>query len=446
MFRTIELKDLKPNPKRDFTVDPLDADVVAKLKESIKEHGFWSGVTARRHNGEIQVAAGWHRCKAAIAAGEREAQIFIGDFDDRDMVRVYASENATQRGNSSTALAGTVASAVRYLAKAIMTGEVVSQKFLGKDDLAKVQGNITSQRGLGEDIILRFLTDIPGINSGVVQQQLANIKASGDYARIIGEVTAEIEEEHKEAIKAMERAEKERIAAAEAAERAEQERKDAAAKVKAAKEERDRARAIEAQKKAEIAAHEAEKRRQKMEKDAAEFDALRTTVETARNAADVANDRDITFDFEGVAAVLQNPLQVDVFRKAVTSDSIRPYLAVSKQASLATRLAKMAKDQDAELSGTFIRQNIGSMILDVKGVERKLDREDREKLKVHNWESRAKDYQHDFSRSVRFAYGIAQDIIRHNKMRPAGSEFYRSGEFSNALDTARQLCKLLSQL
>jgi hypothetical protein len=45
------------------------------------------------------------------------------------MIRVYARENATQRGNSSTAVAGTVASAVRFLAKGIMTGSIVTEKF-----------------------------------------------------------------------------------------------------------------------------------------------------------------------------------------------------------------------------------------------------------------------------------------------------------------------------
>jgi hypothetical protein len=35
-----------------------------------------------------------------------------------------------------------------------------------------------------------LLHDIPGINKNVVMQQLATLKASGDYARIIGDVQA----------------------------------------------------------------------------------------------------------------------------------------------------------------------------------------------------------------------------------------------------------------
>jgi len=47
---------------------------------------------------------------------------------------------------------------------------------------------ITGESGIGREIVLRFLAGIPGINAGNVEQQLANLKASGDYARIIREV------------------------------------------------------------------------------------------------------------------------------------------------------------------------------------------------------------------------------------------------------------------
>ena len=46
------------------------------------------------------------------------------DRDDAWMVEVYAGENVTQRGSNGVAEAGSVAAAVRWLAKAILTGEV----------------------------------------------------------------------------------------------------------------------------------------------------------------------------------------------------------------------------------------------------------------------------------------------------------------------------------
>jgi len=54
------------------------------------------------------------------------------------MIRVYARENATQRGLSSTALTGTVASAMKYIAKGIVTG--AAQAFLRDFDLPAGRG------------------------------------------------------------------------------------------------------------------------------------------------------------------------------------------------------------------------------------------------------------------------------------------------------------------
>lgn len=191
----VDLRDLKPNPMRDFAVDPLDKEQVAKLKKSIEDYGFWEGVTGRKTKNGIEVAAGWHRVKAAIASNKVEqANIFLGDFDDKDMAIIYATENATQRGNTSTAVAGSVASAVRFLAKAVMTG--TSEEFFGGSrGLETVRGQMTTDRGIGRDVIVRLLHNVPGINDGSVQQQLANLRKSGDYARIMKEVQKEIAKE-----------------------------------------------------------------------------------------------------------------------------------------------------------------------------------------------------------------------------------------------------------
>jgi hypothetical protein len=60
---------------------------------------------------------------AALEAGITEVGLFVAEgMDDAAMIRVYARENATQRGQSSTALTGTVAAAMKYVAKAILTG------------------------------------------------------------------------------------------------------------------------------------------------------------------------------------------------------------------------------------------------------------------------------------------------------------------------------------
>jgi hypothetical protein len=193
----VNLRDLKPNPTRDFTVDPIDKKVVRQLQKSIEEDGFWGGVVCRKHNGDIEIAAGQHRVEAALAAEIEKADVFVGkDMDDAAMVRVYARENATQRGNTGTAQIGTVASAVRLLAKEIITGHVPSIDGTSPKSLETLRGQIKSSKGLGVDVIMRLLKGIPEINEPIVQQQIGILKASGNYARILKEIGVEIEEEH----------------------------------------------------------------------------------------------------------------------------------------------------------------------------------------------------------------------------------------------------------
>jgi hypothetical protein len=86
------------------------------------------------------------------------------------MIRVYARENATQRGNTSTALAGTVASAIRYLAKGILTGtfSTIGDKPV---DVASARGNLTSDKGLGERLVLEFVA-VDGDRRGATDRVL----------------------------------------------------------------------------------------------------------------------------------------------------------------------------------------------------------------------------------------------------------------------------------
>ncbi len=119
--------------------------------------------------------------KGELAAGKVFCDaLFIGNIDDVGMIRIYARENASQRGNGSTAVAGTVASAIRFKAREAFLG--LSPKIGRKSDV-------------GEPEITEFLDGIPGVNEGTVKAQLANLKASGNYARIINEVQAQVGEE-----------------------------------------------------------------------------------------------------------------------------------------------------------------------------------------------------------------------------------------------------------
>jgi hypothetical protein len=62
-------------------------------------------MTCRQVNGHIEIGAGHHRVRAAPKAGIKTADVFVGEFDDAAMIQVFATENATQPVNTSTAVA-----------------------------------------------------------------------------------------------------------------------------------------------------------------------------------------------------------------------------------------------------------------------------------------------------------------------------------------------------
>jgi hypothetical protein len=457
----LELKKIEPNPFRDFAIDPIDDAVVEQLKQSIKENpaGFWGGIVCRKspHNG-IELAFGHHRVRAAIAAGIREDDIkVVHGITDADMIKMYATENATQRGNSGTAIAGTVAAALRFLAKAIMTGAKVSKIFDTLQEQAQAEAAVASSQGIGQRVIVRFLADVPGVNDGSVQQQLANLKASGDYARIIRDIQEEIEEENKEAIKQAEAAEAARIKAEEEQRKAEQRqkeaeeaRKKAAALAKAAKEEADKRRAeaaakraVEEEQKAKAMQRLAEERRKEAEAKSKEFDALRKTQATAHKAADKAEERDKTFDFEGVAKHLKTASHIAVFRELATGEGAKPYLKVSQQAALAKRLVQAAGA--SELSGRFIRENFMAMLGNAKSAVAKYKAEDRDAIARASWSARAKTLQEDFARNARGALAAAMNLAEHDKKRPRDLTLHVTSEFRNAISNLERAVALIKK-
>lgn len=135
----------------------------------------------------------------------RGAEVFVGDFDDEATIRVYAKENATQRGNHSAAVAGSVLAAVHFLATDLLTGAkyvrthggggsgVITPTPLSDDEiLALIAQFLNPKQGIGRRLIAHFLDGVPGINEEIVRAQLANLKASGDYARVIELVHQEL--------------------------------------------------------------------------------------------------------------------------------------------------------------------------------------------------------------------------------------------------------------
>jgi hypothetical protein len=84
-------------------------------------------------------------------------------------------------------MTGTVAAALRYLAKSILTGKV-GDEIITKFDLPTLRRRLLGEDGMGRRVLASFLQGIPGISAQVLQHQLANLKASGDYARLMAEM------------------------------------------------------------------------------------------------------------------------------------------------------------------------------------------------------------------------------------------------------------------
>jgi ParB-like nuclease domain len=373
----VDLQTLQPNPMRDFQVDPMSQEIVDRLKESIEEDGFWGGIICRKlPNGTLQIGAGHHRVAAALEAGYTIADVTVReDLDDTGMIRVYARENATQRGNAGTAPTGAIASTVRMLAKAMLTDTLehtlknfsVSQKEIS---LPQARGHFLGQNGMGREIVSLFLQDIPGMNTGIVQAQLALLKESGHYDRIIQEVKEEIEREHQDALERAAQAQRLREEAETQEREAEAKRQAAAAEAKAAREEDDRLRAGEAAKKAQTEAKLAKKRRKEAETEAAKFDALRQkAAQAAEDAAKAASHtREVAFHYDGVSTVFTNGHQLGVFRELVTSDQGKQLIAYEDQPAFARQIKAQAEEQGEELTGEFIRRAFTYRVIE-EGIE-----------------------------------------------------------------------------
>ncbi len=365
----------------------------------------------------------------------------------------------TQRGNSDTALAGSVAAAVRVLAKMLMTwtGKGGLAKF-NQTSLAVLRGHLESENGLGHSAVLQLLgEDIPGINTSSVKPQLTSLKMSKDYSRIIGEVRDEIEVENREALKALAKIEKQRREAEEAERKAEEEAKAAAARKKAAKEEADRMRAEEAHQKAEAEAALAEKRRLEAEAAMKEFEALKRTRDTADAAATKSKASDDKRDEEKIGLdprvrkLFDVPSHVEMFRRVVTAEGIRPYLPVENQFAMAKHVLaewekvrarrKAAGKAEGVLTAEFIRDTITQEAIAPKQYKRKVEKEEREARERSAAIEKVKRLLADFERHCNGLWRAGYELHEYitGKKWPKGTALPLSGGFAESVKHAREI-------
>lgn len=321
----IPLREIHANPYRDFDLHPIDQVQVERLKASINADGFWSSVTARKAADGYEVAYGHHRIEAAKSLGLDTVPIEVRELDDWQMVRMLASENATQRGSTSAACLDAVAAISRVLAYSLLRwDEATFAKNLAKVgiDYASCRGRLEAGSGIGHDCIRSFATK-DAFSDAQVQAALGTLKDSGRMASIIAAASA--------------KAGSELQAEQEAAERA-----------LAAAKEREAVAATDGERVAATKATKAATR---------EVGNRKKSTESTAKAAAAIERNPIVYDAR-CAQLFKIDSHAATFRQIVTGETFQAYLPLDRQFEFAQDvLAKIKENQPnkKEVTATDIR-------------------------------------------------------------------------------------------
>ena len=382
----VQLKTLQPNPHRDFTVDPISDAAVAALKQSIKQDGFWGGAVVTKIDGEMFIACGHTRTRAAIESGIKEADLYVvPDMSDEQLIRIYARENSTQRGNNSSAIAGTVASALKYLAR---------QAFGSGSENSEPRSRGISQ-GIGAPQILEFLGENV-LKRSDIEQQLANLKSSGDYARILEEVQEELEEEVGETL-------------------AELEEK------------------VETAKRADVKAKVEEQ--------------IASVIKKQEKLAEIIEkNSERTFDLEGVSKHLNVTSHLTTFRELCEKHS--KLLPVRSQAGLAKALvASAAKNsRNGEVTSRYISEAFIDQLTGAKRVQGQIDKEESDRLSRQSWNNRADSYQTHAAAGARMFNNNIFSLAELHKTKPKGVTLHLNTDLRNAVADVKETLARLAKI
>lgn len=133
----LSLNELRSNPyqpRKNF-----DEKALTELANSIKEHGVFQPIIAKKSIKGYEIIAGERRVKASILAGKETIPAIIRDFSDQDMMEIALLENL-QREN------------LNALEEALAYKKLLDELSLTQDALAKRLGksrsHITNMLGL----------------------------------------------------------------------------------------------------------------------------------------------------------------------------------------------------------------------------------------------------------------------------------------------------------
>lgn len=141
----VKIKDLEPNPFREWENFQLNKGIVEMLKNSIQETFFWENMIGRKNNGKLEIAYGHHRLKALrelYPDGEKEFNIPIYPLNDEQMFIIMARENETGKNLTIPNIDLTIKKAKEFLEN----NPEIAKKYAQKID-----------EGIGIRTLMKFL-------------------------------------------------------------------------------------------------------------------------------------------------------------------------------------------------------------------------------------------------------------------------------------------------
>ncbi len=160
----VKLSELRSNPYQPRKV--FDEEALKELASSIKEHGVFQPIIAKKSIKGYEIIAGERRVKASIMAGLEEIPTIIRNFDDSEMMEIALLENL-QRENLN---AIEEANAYKKLLETLsLTQEQLATR------LGKSRSHITNMVGL---------LALPE----VIQQDVSDKKITMGHARVLSKL------------------------------------------------------------------------------------------------------------------------------------------------------------------------------------------------------------------------------------------------------------------
>ena len=160
----VKLSELRSNPYQPRKV--FDEDALKELAASIKEHGVFQPIIAKKSIKGYEIIAGERRYKASIMAGLEEIPTIIRNFDDTEMMEIALLENL-QRENLNA-----IEEANAYK-KLLETLSLTQEQLAAR--LGKSRSHITNMVGL---------LALPE----VIQQDVSEKKISMGHARVLSKL------------------------------------------------------------------------------------------------------------------------------------------------------------------------------------------------------------------------------------------------------------------